>query len=465
MRISLLFTIGFLLSFPSKAEEKLSFFMTYENCITYSTHIFKGKILDEKGTVKILEILKGKTENTELHFKSLTQKAMGNYGPKENYKDWEVILFLRKIDDNFYPIKFYAETEDEADWDFNDENDRANATSTLPLSLAFSKNGKIYYSIQRENPGDLIFGEVVSETLFRKEIKSDLTSLNLSKEIKQLKSKNEIEAYWKTIRKADQQFRGLATKTDNDNLNFKKTILMIKQHGYPSKKEFGYQVNITPNFVFSHQASLFVQEQYFAIFYDAYQKGLVDTTEFLINLRGMHRAKWDRDLIRGRDLTAQDIPTLLESIGDINSTHADYGLFYFETTFEKFETEVEKITSGELSGSWKTERNHIYSFFKKNGQLYVFLKYRNGSHALPQRIHFNSKKSQYEYSKKLPLNDYFQIDRDGNLLVTKENKDLEYRFEYSKLSETTYAKRKVFYPKTEKCLPVKAPDLELKRLD
>lgn len=465
MRISLLFIIGIFISFAAKAEEKLSFYMTYESCIAYSTHIIKGKIIDENGTVEILETLKGTFETKELHFKSLTPKLIGDYGPKDNYTNWEIFLFLRKIDDKFYAIKFYAETEEDADWDFNDGNESAHSTSVLPLSLVFSKNGKIYYSIQRENPGDLIFGEVSSEDFFRKEIKSDLTSLKFSKEIEQLSSKNEIEAYWKAIKKADQKFRGLATKTTNDNLNFKKTILMIKNHGYPSKNEFGYQVNIIPNFVFSHQASLFVQERYFAVFYDAYQKGLVDTTEFLINLRGIHRTKWNRDLIRGRDLTAQDIPTLIESIGDINTTHPDYSLFYFETHFKKFETEVEKITSEELLGSWKTERTHIYSFFKRNRSLYVFLKYRDGSHALPQRIHFNSKNTHYEYSKKLPLNDYFEIDQHGNLLVTKENKDLEFRFEYSKLSETTYAKRKIFYPKTEKCLPVETPNLELKKLD
>lgn len=178
MRIILSLFVIFSSTTPAPFEEQITFDMTYQYCVKYATHIVKGKIIDARGTVKINELWLGNTNHKKLIFNQLsTPSQLGGYGPNGPLIGWEVILFLRKspIDGNLYPIKFYAETEEDADWTSEELNTMV--PTFLRYCMVFSKEENLFYGVQKDNPGDVIFIETIPEERLRNNVLRDLKAI------------------------------------------------------------------------------------------------------------------------------------------------------------------------------------------------------------------------------------------------------------------------------------------------
>lgn len=185
MKVILLFSALLLVPTPPKMEEQITFDLTYEYCVKYASHIIKGKIIDTKGTVEIKEFWLGDLEDKQLIFNKLsTPSQLKYYGPSEPLVGWEVILFLRKspIDGKLYPIKFYAENEDDADWTAEELN--AQAMLFFKCSMVFSKNGTVYWASQVDTVSNAIFGKRFSEEKLKKMVFEILTEIETNRKLK-----------------------------------------------------------------------------------------------------------------------------------------------------------------------------------------------------------------------------------------------------------------------------------------
>lgn len=241
----------------------------------------------------------------------------------------------------------------------------------------------------------------------------------LEKEISNL-NPAEVISYWEYLFQMDQTFRGLESVDSIDNINFKKMVLMIKHHGYPTKTEHSEKANVTPNIIFTHQSSPYVCEKYFPILHEAFLQEKADTFWFLHNVKGLSRGKYTRDIIRGRDLNPDDIPTILNQLKMPLEPKPNFDLSNFDQLHQKFIEEVQQIQSGKRLGEWINDKNDFYSIFDFNDELFIQKMYRDSSYGFPQKVKYFPKEKKYLYIDDLGFADKFSIDSISNLKVTVE---------------------------------------------
>ncbi len=254
-------------------------------------------------------------------------------------------------------------------------------------------------------------------------------SQDFEKEIKNLKTPEEINKYWENIRELDQSKRGLNSDSILDNNNYKKVILLIKYHGYPKG-------SIIPNLIAVHQNSRYVNEYYFPIFYQAYKNGEADSFWFLHSLRGLHRERFGRDLIRnnaitvgtwsyyGHQLSPKDMDTVVKRLSKFLNKKVDFSIQKFDSLFEKYYSDVRLITNSELLDQWLSNENTRYYFYKFQNKIYYQKIYPDNSFGFPIEIKFNKEKNQYEYLEWID-NDFFIIDDNKNLQIYESGKLIE----------------------------------------
>lgn len=238
----------------------------------------------------------------------------------------------------------------------------------------------------------------------------------LEQEIIDLNAK-EVISYWEHLYQLDQTFRGLESNDSIDNDNFRKMVLLIKHHGYPSKKEHGEKANLTPNIIFTHQTSSYVVKTYFPILHEALQQGKADTTWFLHNLYGLQKCDYSRSIIRGREIMIDDIPTIFNHVNLPLDAKPNYDLSSFDQFYQDYIDEVQQIQSGQRLGEWKNERMGHYSIFAWNNNFYIQHMYIDSSYTKPQQVHFSKMKSEFTYDNNLGFDDKFSIDTNLDLVV------------------------------------------------
>jgi len=241
----------------------------------------------------------------------------------------------------------------------------------------------------------------------------------LEKEISEL-NPAEVISYWEYMHQMDQTFRGLESVDSIDNINFKKMVLMIKHHGYPTKNDFSEKVNVTPNLIFTHQRSPYITEKYFPILHEAFLQEKADTFWFLHNVRGLQRGRFGRDIARGRDMTSDDIATVLNQLNLPLEPKPNFDLNNFDQLHHNFIKEVQQIHSGKRLGEWVNDKNDFYSIFDFNNQLFIHKMYRDSSYSFPQKVSFLSNEKRYIYLNNLGFADEFSIDSNGDLTVKAE---------------------------------------------
>jgi hypothetical protein len=247
-------------------------------------------------------------------------------------------------------------------------------------------------------------------------------SQDIEKEIKSLKSADEVNKYWQDIKTLDQGKRGLNSNDSLDNINYKKVIYLIKYHGYPKG-------SMIPNLIVTHQRSRNVNEYYFPIFYQAYKSGQADTTWFFHILRGIHRVRFGRDFVRGRKIEPKDVDTIVKRLSPYINTKVDLSTNKFDELFNKYVNDLKNITSSEVVYRWATPEKDLLYFYRYQNKLYYLKIWNDGSCGFPQEIKFNPDKNQYEYVEVM-YDDFFKIDDNKNLSVFMSgNKVLEVKIE------------------------------------
>lgn len=135
---------------------------------------------------------------------------------------------------------------------------------------------------------------------------------NPEAEVLSLRTQDDVEQYWKKILSEDQAFRKQEGMDSVDCLNFKRTVLMLKHHGYPSKQKFDPYINATPGIVFIHQQSIALKQLYFPLYYKAWKEGNLDTWWLCDLLAGMYRGRFQAGLIDGaRETKEEQVPIYL----------------------------------------------------------------------------------------------------------------------------------------------------------
>ncbi len=236
----------------------------------------------------------------------------------------------------------------------------------------------------------------------------DTTAQDYVEEIKAIKGEEEITEYWKSIKELDQTYRGASSIDSIDNINFKKTILMIQHHGYPSDLP-------TPNLVFTHQRSTYVREYYFPIFHKAYKDGIANNFWFMHNVRGLHRGRFPMDFTQPDDA---NYLTVLKRIDTHLNTEVDYNLEPFDTLYSNYIIDVHRITETAPILQWKNEYSDTISFYKFNDKTYIQKVWRDGSYKMPLEITRNNLTNKYEYVKDAGAIS-MKINQEGKLLIYK----------------------------------------------
>ncbi len=229
---------------------------------------------------------------------------------------------------------------------------------------------------------------------------------SLEEEIRDLPSEDWVTLYWQLIDKTDQAHRGLRTIDSLDNDNFKKTILLIRYHGYP-------EGNNTPNRVFTHQRSAYVCEHYFPIFLDAFLNAKADTGWFMHNVLGLHRGHFARDLMQP---DVSNYKTVLARMTRWVPKDVSYDITPFDSLFTTYMRDVSRITSGEPIKQWRTKDNDRITWYRVDGTLYTYKFWRDGSYSTPQAIFLDPSDDRYRYREEVP-GTWLEIADDGSLLV------------------------------------------------
>ena len=234
-------------------------------------------------------------------------------------------------------------------------------------------------------------------------------SQNIEQEIINIKSPEEINQYLLNIKSLDQSNRRLNSVDSIDNLNFKKIILLIKNHGYPKG-------SMIPNLIATHQRSLYVNEYYLPVFYNAYKTGQSDTTWFYHVLRGVHRGQFGRDFVRNRGIMDSDVDTMMKRLSPYLNKKANLSIEKFDSLYKKYISDLHNITSSQVIYNWKNNENDSYFIYKYKEKLFYYKLYSDGSSRLPQEIRYNKTSRRYEYINVIK-NDYLLIKEDSTLQV------------------------------------------------
>lgn len=231
---------------------------------------------------------------------------------------------------------------------------------------------------------------------------SDSFSQDFETEIRNLKTNEEVQNYWLKLKELDHSHRGLETIDTNDNNNYKKAILTIKHHGFPAQSKIPFVIAI-------HQKSTFVNEYYFPIFYSAYQSGLADSSWFYHYLRGLYRKRFDRDLIRGRQIEAADVDSILVYLKPFLKTTCDYNINPFDSLFNLYNSEINKITTQDTLSKWRNEDNDWIYLFKYARKTYFLKVWRDNSHGWPLEVKLTKGRQRLNFTFKTH-NDYVLIE-------------------------------------------------------
>lgn len=224
-------------------------------------------------------------------------------------------------------------------------------------------------------------------------ISAKLSGQDFETEIRNLKTNKEVENYWLRLKELDHNHRGLATIDTNDNNNYKKAILAIKYHGFPAQSKIPFVIAV-------HQKSTFVNEYYFPIFYSAYQSGLADSNWFYHYLRGLYRKRFDRDVIRGRQIEATDVDSILTYLSPFLKTACDYSINSFDSLFNLYHAEVNKITVQDTLSKWTNEDNDWIYVFGCAEKTYFLKVWRDKSHGWPQEVKWSAGGQQLDFTTK-----------------------------------------------------------------
>jgi len=247
-------------------------------------------------------------------------------------------------------------------------------------------------------------------------VHADLFAQDFETEIRNLKTKEEIQHYWLRLKELDQNHRGLETIDSNDNNNYKKAILTIKHHGFPAQSRIPFVIAV-------HQQSTFVNEYYFPIFYSAYQSGLADSSWFYHYLRGLYRNRFDRDLIRGRQIEDTDVDSILIYLTPFLKTTCDYSINPFDSLFNLYNSEISKITTQDTLSAWRNEDNDWIYLFSYTGKTYFLKVWRDKSHGWPQEVILTKGRQRVDFTLKTH-NDYVHI-KEKKLYFIQEFKPTE----------------------------------------
>lgn len=231
---------------------------------------------------------------------------------------------------------------------------------------------------------------------------ADLFAQDFETEIRNLKTNEEIQNYWLKLKELDHSHRGRDRIDTNDNNNFKKAILTIKHHGFPIQSKIPFVIAV-------HQKSTFVNEYYFPIFYSAYKQGGVDTNWFYHYLRGLYRNRFERDLIRGRQIGPEEVDSLVISLKPFLNLNLDYSIKPFDSLYDLHNIEVNKIIKGDTLSIWKNEDYGKIYIINYSGRTYFHKVWNDNSYSWPQEVIFNRNKKRYDFAFKTH-NDYMLIE-------------------------------------------------------
>ena len=235
---------------------------------------------------------------------------------------------------------------------------------------------------------------------------------DLETEIKNLQTSEKVSAYWESLRLADLEHRAADRIIANDNLNYKKTILLLKYYGFPYKSKVPFVIAV-------HQQSRNVNEYYFPVFYEAFKSGKTDTIWFFHFLRGLYRMRFDRDLVRHRAIYLSDIDTFLTLLKPFIKQTPDYSLQPFDSLHALYTNDLKKITTGKVLSRWANADNDSVVFYKVNNKTYYLHYWRDGSCTFPQEVTWNKKKSRYDFVVK-SYDDYVAV-LENDIAVVQEN--------------------------------------------
>ena len=224
---------------------------------------------------------------------------------------------------------------------------------------------------------------------------------NFETEIKNLKTIEKIENYWFKLKEIDHSHRGRDRIDTNDNNNYKKAILIIKYHGFPAQSKIPFVIAI-------HQKSLFVNEYYFPIFYSAYKNGVVDSNWFYHYLRGLYRNRFERDLIRGKQIGPEEVDSIVFSLKPFLNPNLDYSIEPFDSLYDLHNFEVNKIIKSDTLSIWTNPDYGKIYFLNYLGRTYFHKVWNDNSYAWPQEVVFNRRKKRYDFLTKIH-DDYLLI--------------------------------------------------------
>jgi hypothetical protein len=228
-------------------------------------------------------------------------------------------------------------------------------------------------------------------------------------EIKNLRTNEEIEKYWLKLKENDHSHRGRDRIDTNDNNNYKKSILTIKHHGFPANSKIPFVIAV-------HQKSTFVNEYYFPIFYFAYKKGGVDSNWFYHYLRGLYRNRFERDLIRGREIGPEEVDSIVFSLKPFLNFKIDYSIESFDSLHNLHTSEMNKIIKSDTLSIWTNMDSGKIYFINYLGRIYSHKVWNDNSYAWPQEIVFNKRKKRYDFLTK-KHDDYMLIDNKNLIFI------------------------------------------------
>ena len=233
-----------------------------------------------------------------------------------------------------------------------------------------------------------------------------LCAQSLEEEIRDLPSEDWVTLYWQMIKEADQTHRGLQTIDSLDNVNLKKTILMIRYHGYPKG-------SMVPNLVFTHQRSAYVCEYYFPIFLDAFLNAKADTGYFMHNVYRLQLDRFAGDHMR---INVSNYQSVLARMSRWIPKEVSYDLSPFDSLYTTYMRDVEHITSGKPVKQWRTKDNDRITWYAVGDTLYTQKVWRIYGDAMPQAIFLDPSNDHYRYREEIP-GMWMEIATDGSLLV------------------------------------------------
>jgi len=163
-------------SLSIKAEILITFDLDY--CTDSASHIFRAKILNEKGLLEVNQVYFGKStvKNITLPDLAIIKKEHPDYVPSDEFQNWEIMVFLNEMN----PSK----------QTFIPAFDLAKSSFDLAVSIFCIKNNKVYYSFDSYDSNKVIFGEVSSLLKMEKRMKD---MLEVKTEIKRIEKKKRCQ--------------------------------------------------------------------------------------------------------------------------------------------------------------------------------------------------------------------------------------------------------------------------------